>query len=31
MYIPHYYKNENLEEIKDFLHHNSFGILVNQV
>ena len=31
MYIPHYYKNENLEEIKDFLRHNSFGILVNQM
>lgn len=31
MYIPHYYKNENLAEIKDFLFHNSFGILVNQV
>lgn len=31
MYIPHYYKNENLTEIKDFLVHNSFGILVNQV
>lgn len=31
MYIPHYYKNENLEEIKSFLEHHSFGILVNQV
>lgn len=31
MYIPHYYKNENLTEVKDFLLHNSFGILVNQV
>ena len=31
MYIPHYYKNENLAEIKDFLNHNSFGILVNQL
>ncbi len=31
MYIPHYYKNEDLKEIKDFLMHNSFGILVNQV
>ncbi|MBS9464208.1 FMN-binding negative transcriptional regulator [Flagellimonas sp. 389] len=31
MYIPHYYKNENLEEIKDFLTHNSFGLLINQV
>ncbi len=31
MYIPHHYKNENIEEVKDFLVHNSFGILVNQV
>lgn len=31
MYIPHYYKNENLEEIKAFLQENSFGILINQV
>jgi len=31
MYIPHHYKNENIEEVKDFLAHNSFGILVNQV
>ncbi|UII75428.1 FMN-binding negative transcriptional regulator [Flagellimonas sp. HMM57] len=31
MYIPHHYKNENLEEIKDFLTHNSFGLLINQV
>jgi transcriptional regulator len=30
MYIPDIYKNENQEEIKDFLHKNSFGILVNQ-
>jgi len=31
MYIPHYYKNENLDEIKDFLIQNSFGILINTV
>ncbi|NAY90550.1 FMN-binding negative transcriptional regulator [Muricauda sp. JGD-17] len=31
MYIPHYYKNENLEEIRDFIKQNSFGILVNQL
>ena len=31
MYIPHHYKNENLEEVKEFLKHNSFGILINQV
>ncbi len=31
MYIPHHYKNENIEEVKGFLAQNSFGILVNQV
>ncbi|PCJ96544.1 MAG: protease [Flavobacteriaceae bacterium] len=31
MYIPHSYKNENIEEVKSFLEQNSFGILVNQV
>ncbi|NND79944.1 MAG: FMN-binding negative transcriptional regulator [Maribacter sp.] len=31
MYIPHHYKNENIDEVKDFLIKNSFGILVNQV
>ena len=31
MYIPLHYKNENLEEVKDFLVKNSFGILVSQV
>ncbi|MDC6365117.1 MULTISPECIES: FMN-binding negative transcriptional regulator [Flavobacteriaceae] len=31
MYIPHYYKNENLTEVKDFIRKNSFGILVNQL
>lgn len=31
MYIPHSYKNENLNEVKAFLKNNSFGILVNQV
>jgi predicted FMN-binding regulatory protein PaiB len=30
MYIPDVYKNENQQEIKDFLHNNSFGILINQ-
>lgn len=30
MYIPDIYKNENQEEINNFLHNNSFGILVNQ-
>ncbi len=31
MYIPNHYKNENLEEVKDFILHNSFGILINIV
>jgi len=31
MYIPHHYKNENLDEVKEFIKENSFGILVNQV
>ncbi len=31
MYIPHYYKNENLDEVKGFIRQNSFGILVNQL
>lgn len=30
MYIPELYKNENPEDIKNFLRNNSFGILVNQ-
>lgn len=31
MYIPHYYKNENISEVKEFLKQNSFGILINTV
>ncbi|BFP39329.1 protease synthase/sporulation negative transcriptional regulator PaiB [Flavobacteriaceae bacterium GF1] len=31
MYIPHHYKNENLEEVREFIRQNSFGIMVNQV
>jgi transcriptional regulator len=31
MYIPHHYKNENIEEVKEFLKHNNFGVLINQV
>lgn len=31
MYTPPYYKNEDLNEIKEFIRQNSFGILVNQV
>jgi transcriptional regulator len=30
MYIPDLYKNENQEDIQNFLHQNSFAILVNQ-
>ncbi len=30
MFIPDIYKNENQEEINDFLEKNSFGILINQ-
>ena len=31
MYTPDIYKNENQEEIKQFLQENSFGILINQM
>ena len=31
MFIPNHYKNEDINEIKDFVKNNSFGILVNQV
>ena len=31
MYIPHYYKNENVDEIKEFISQHSFSILINQV
>jgi transcriptional regulator len=30
MYIPELYKNENKEDIQNFIHKNGFGILVNQ-
>lgn len=30
MYIPELYKNENQEEIQNFIHQNGFGILINQ-
>ncbi len=30
MYIPHIYKNENIDEIEDFIQQNSFAILVSQ-
>lgn len=31
MYIPSHYQNQNIDEIKDFLRANSFGILINIV
>jgi len=31
MFTPNHYKNEDSNEIKDFIKQNSFGILVNQV
>jgi transcriptional regulator len=31
MYIPNYFKNENLEEVKEFVANNSFGILMSEV
>ena len=30
MYVPHIYKNENIDEIEGFIQQNSFAILVNQ-
>ena len=29
MYIPNSYKNENLSQVKQFIEHNGFGILVS--
>lgn len=31
MYIPKYFKNEDLVAVKDFITANGFGILINQV
>ncbi|MER3317485.1 MAG: FMN-binding negative transcriptional regulator [Allomuricauda sp.] len=31
MYIPPHYSNQDIEEVKDFLRQNSFGILINIV
>lgn len=31
MYIPDHFKNENREEILEFIHKNAFAVLVNQV
>ena len=30
MYIPKYFRNDNIEEVKSFIEQNSFGILVSQ-
>ena len=30
MYIPELYRNENQEDIQNFIHENGFGILANQ-
>lgn len=30
MYIPHYFRNENIEDVTDFIEKNSFGILISQ-
>ena len=29
MYTPSYYRNENIEEVREFIVHNGFGILVS--
>jgi transcriptional regulator len=31
MYVPKLFRNENLAEVRDFLHRYSFGIVVSQV
>lgn len=31
MYTPSHYQNKNLEDVKEFLRQNAFGILINQV
>ncbi|RAJ07454.1 FMN-binding negative transcriptional regulator [Arenibacter echinorum] len=31
MYTPSHYRNENLDEVREFLMQNSFGILINQI
>jgi transcriptional regulator len=30
MYVPRYFENKNDKEVKDFIRHNSFGVLVSQ-
>ncbi len=31
MYIPSFFKSDNSEDIKNFIHHNGFAILINEV
>ena len=31
MYVPKEFRNENIEELKDFIRHNNFGMLVTEV
>lgn len=31
MFVPKYFKNENIQDVKNFLNENSFGILISQV
>ena len=30
MYIPNYFRNQNIEEVKSFLEENGFGVLLSQ-
>ena len=30
MYVPYYFRNENIEDVLDFIENNSFGILISQ-
>jgi transcriptional regulator len=30
MYIPKIYRNNDIEDVRDFIHHNGFATLVNQ-
>lgn len=30
MYVPKQFQNDNSQEVKDFIEHNGFGILINQ-
>lgn len=31
MYTPHHFKNTDMETVKEFIHNNGFGILINTV